>query len=152
MDPKRQLLQLMNPLFLIMQQPFLYFYRHVNRKSAYQSFWNFNVSAWAGAVSPTFQAWWNFLNDTEESISAFFVAFSRAKQMVIFTYCKERGNQENISSLYELLYSSGVSKQVIQGNPWLLISIFIFDYELLMRRAGFEPADPYGNGPWIHRL
>lgn len=63
------------------------------------------------------QAWWNFPKDTEESISAFFVAFSRAKQMVIFTYCKERGSQKNISSLYELLYSSGVQKLAIQGDP-----------------------------------
>jgi superfamily I DNA/RNA helicase len=54
------------------------------------------------------QAWWSFPSQPEESKSAFFVAFSRAKQRVIFTYCKTRGGQKNISSLYDLLQSAGV--------------------------------------------
>jgi superfamily I DNA/RNA helicase len=54
------------------------------------------------------QAWWSFPSEPEESKSAFFVAFSRAKQRVIFTYCKARGGQKKISSLYDLLSSSGV--------------------------------------------
>lgn len=54
------------------------------------------------------QAWWSFANQPEESKSAFFVAFSRAKQRVIFTYCRARGGQEKIASLYNLLHSSGV--------------------------------------------
>lgn len=53
-------------------------------------------------------AWWSFPSQPEESRSAFFVAFSRAKQRVVFTYCKARGGQKNISSLYDLLQSAGV--------------------------------------------
>ena len=54
------------------------------------------------------QAWWSFPSQPEESKSAFFVAFSRAKQRVIFTYCQGRGGQIKIASLYDLLRSSGV--------------------------------------------
>jgi len=54
------------------------------------------------------QAWWSFPTQPEESKSAFFVAFSRAKQRVIFTYCKARGGQQKIASLYDLLHSAGV--------------------------------------------
>lgn len=54
------------------------------------------------------QAWWSFPSQPVESTSAFFVAFSRAKQMVVFTYCKARGSQDKIESLYSLLDKSGV--------------------------------------------
>jgi len=54
------------------------------------------------------QAWWSFASQPEESKSAFFVAFSRAKQRVVFTYCAARGGQKKIASLYDLLHSSGV--------------------------------------------
>ena len=54
------------------------------------------------------KAWWTFRTDPAETRSAFFVAFSRAKQKVIFTYCKERGMRTNIASLYETLASAGV--------------------------------------------
>lgn len=54
------------------------------------------------------QAWWSFPSQPEESKSAFFVAFSRAKQRVIFTYCRARGGQKKIASLYDLLHLSGV--------------------------------------------
>jgi superfamily I DNA/RNA helicase len=39
-------------------------------------------------------AWWSFAKQPEESRAAFFVAFSRAKQRVIFTYCKKRGKKK----------------------------------------------------------
>ncbi len=54
------------------------------------------------------KAWWSFKNDPQESHSTFFVAFSRAKQRVIFTYCQQRGAKTNISSLYEVLEEAGV--------------------------------------------
>ena len=54
------------------------------------------------------EAWWTFRLDPEETRSTFFVAFSRAKQKVIFTYCKERGSRTKISSLYDTLVKAGV--------------------------------------------
>lgn len=54
------------------------------------------------------QAWWSFPSQPEESRCAFFVAFSRAKQRVLFTYCEERGGRSKIVSLYEILRSAGV--------------------------------------------
>lgn len=60
-------------------------------------------------------AWWSFQNQPQESRSNFFVAFSRAKQRVIFTYCKQRGNgRDNIYSLYQLLDNAGVRTEQIQ--------------------------------------
>ncbi|MTJ10779.1 UvrD-helicase domain-containing protein [Anabaena sp. UHCC 0204] len=53
-------------------------------------------------------AWKYFEDDPQASRSTFFVAFSRAKQRVIFTYCKQRGARNKISSLYELLEEAGV--------------------------------------------
>ena len=53
-------------------------------------------------------AWWSFSRQPEEARSTFFVAFSRAKQRVIFTYCPQRGRKTQIDSLYELLQQSGV--------------------------------------------
>jgi superfamily I DNA/RNA helicase len=56
------------------------------------------------------KAWWSFKHSPQESRSTFFVAFSRAKQRVIFTYCKQSGARGNISSLYEVLEEAGVKK------------------------------------------
>ena len=53
-------------------------------------------------------AWWNFQKEPQESRSTFFVAFSRAEQRVIFTYCPQRGRRSRIASLYELLQAAGV--------------------------------------------
>ena len=53
-------------------------------------------------------AWWSFTKDPIEGTAGFFVAFSRAEQRVIFTYCSSRGNREKIAPLYELLKDSGV--------------------------------------------
>ncbi|MBF2014278.1 MAG: ATP-dependent helicase [Rivularia sp. T60_A2020_040] len=60
-------------------------------------------------------AWWSFKNDPKESRSNFFVAFSRAKQRVIFTYCEKRGEgRKKISSLYQVLLNAGVKMKTIQ--------------------------------------
>lgn len=53
-------------------------------------------------------AWWGFKGQPAEEISAFFVAFSRAKQRVIFTYCQARGRRTDIASLYDVLRDAGV--------------------------------------------
>jgi Superfamily I DNA and RNA helicases len=53
-------------------------------------------------------AWWNFSHNEIESTSSFFVAFTRAKQRVIFTYCLRRGARKKIATLYNLLSKAGV--------------------------------------------
>ncbi|KAB2939377.1 MAG: ATP-dependent helicase [Hyphomicrobium sp.] len=53
-------------------------------------------------------AWWSFADDHVEATAGFFVAFTRAKQRVLFTYCPKRGARETISALYELLRMAGV--------------------------------------------
>ena len=57
-------------------------------------------------------AFWNFNNQPEEDKSAFFVALSRAKNYLIFTYCKLRNNRSqnnrNINEIYSLLIQSSL--------------------------------------------
>ena len=56
-------------------------------------------------------AWWSFRNDPVEGKAGFFVAFSRAKQRAVFTYCTSRGQRHEIAPLYELLQSAGVESR-----------------------------------------
>jgi superfamily I DNA/RNA helicase len=58
-------------------------------------------------------AWWSFRRQPEESRSAFFVAFSRAKQRVFFTYCHTRGKRKEIGSLYQILKKAGVESKAM---------------------------------------
>jgi superfamily I DNA/RNA helicase len=53
-------------------------------------------------------AWWNFANDKFEATAGFFVAFTRAKQRVVFSYCAMRGDRSKIAALYQLLTKAGV--------------------------------------------
>jgi superfamily I DNA/RNA helicase len=53
-------------------------------------------------------AWWSFADDQVEATAGFFVAFTRAKQRVVFTYCARRGTRTKIATLYELLAQAGV--------------------------------------------
>lgn len=53
-------------------------------------------------------AWWSYAQDTAEATAGFFVAFTRAKQRVIFTYSPSRGTRMSIAPLYALLASAGV--------------------------------------------
>lgn len=57
-------------------------------------------------------AFWNFNYQPEEDKSAFFVALSRAKSYLIFTYCKLRNNRSqnnrNINEIYSLLIQSSL--------------------------------------------
>ncbi len=53
-------------------------------------------------------AWWSFSRDQVEATAGFFVAFTRAKQRVLFTYCPTRGHRNTIATLYQLLQCAGV--------------------------------------------
>lgn len=53
-------------------------------------------------------AWWSYAQETAESMAGFFVAFTRAKQRVIFTYTSARGSRTTIAPLYGLLGAAGV--------------------------------------------
>jgi superfamily I DNA/RNA helicase len=53
-------------------------------------------------------AWFNFRKQSHEETAGFFVAFTRAKQRVIFTYCAGRGTRAQIAPLYELLKRGGI--------------------------------------------
>ena len=53
-------------------------------------------------------AWWSFSDDEKEATANFFVAFTRAKQRVVFTYCADRGTRTKIAALYNLLTKAGV--------------------------------------------
>jgi superfamily I DNA/RNA helicase len=53
-------------------------------------------------------AWWSFKRDQVEATAGFFVAFTRAKQRVVFTYCPARGGRADIKTLYQLLISAHV--------------------------------------------
>jgi len=50
----------------------------------------------------------SFLREKYEETAGFFVAFTRAKQRVVFTYCDSRGNRNEIAPLYKLLTDAGV--------------------------------------------
>lgn len=53
-------------------------------------------------------AWWSYAGDQIESTASFFVAFTRAKQRVVFTYCARCGARTKIATLYHLLQKAGV--------------------------------------------
>jgi superfamily I DNA/RNA helicase len=53
-------------------------------------------------------AWFAFRTQTREETSGFFVAFTRAKQRVVFSYCSTRAPRDNIAPLYTHLKSAGV--------------------------------------------
>jgi superfamily I DNA/RNA helicase len=53
-------------------------------------------------------AWFAFRKQTKEEMCGFFVAFTRAKQRVVFSYCSSRALRVSIAPLYELLKSAGV--------------------------------------------
>lgn len=58
-------------------------------------------------------AWWSFAGDQVEATAGFFVAFTRAKQRVAFTYCAQRGARTKIATLYNLLNAAGVSTEIV---------------------------------------
>ncbi len=53
-------------------------------------------------------AWFAFKTQTKEETCGFFVAFSRAKQRVVFSYCSMRAQRAAVAPLYTLLKSAGV--------------------------------------------
>jgi len=65
-------------------------------------------------------AWWSFSRSSDEELCTFFVAFSRAKKVINFTFCYARSvapqrprqaqSRSNIASLYEILRRAGVEE------------------------------------------
>ena len=62
-------------------------------------------------------AFWNFRNRSEEERCAFFVAISRAKEAITFTFCKQRTGTKYpiqqhkvINEFFELLQMPGVAE------------------------------------------
>lgn len=74
-------------------------------------------------------AFWNFRNQPDEDRCTFFVALSRAKESVIFTFCKRRTGmrypmqQHNaINEFFDLLQRPGVAEvKIISRNPDTLV-------------------------------
>lgn len=71
-------------------------------------------------------ALFKFAEQSDEEKRAFFVAFSRAKQRVLFTFCEKREtrgrsgsrsvslqSRKQIGVLYELLAAAGVEEEVV---------------------------------------
>ena len=60
--------------------------------------------------------WWSHSPGDPEGIATFFVALSRAKQRVIFTFCRARGGRTKVADLFQLLTAAGVPEvQVPDG-------------------------------------
>ena len=61
---------------------------------------------------------WNYNNNRNEETCGFFVAFSRAKEQIIFTACQQRGkffqNIRNIRPLYNILTQCGIELEVMR--------------------------------------
>lgn len=60
------------------------------------------------------KSWWSYTTSNPEGKATFFVALSRAKQRVIFTYSKGANGRQKVSELYELLKAAGVSETVFR--------------------------------------
>ena len=56
-------------------------------------------------------SWWSHTSENPEGKATFFVAFSRAKQRAIFTFCEARGRRERVADLYRLLSDAGVPER-----------------------------------------
>lgn len=56
------------------------------------------------------ETWWSIRRNEEESLRAFFVGFTRAKQRVIFTNCKARSQTRDVDDLYYLFKKAGVKE------------------------------------------
>lgn len=53
------------------------------------------------------QAWWSYRKDPKEAMSTFFVAFTRAKQRVVLSHCRNYG-KATIARFYRLLQNAGI--------------------------------------------
>jgi superfamily I DNA/RNA helicase len=54
------------------------------------------------------QTWWSHSRGNVEGVATFFVALSRAKQRIVFTFCATRGPKKQVEDLYALLREAGV--------------------------------------------
>lgn len=57
--------------------------------------------------------WWSHKSGDHESLATFFVALSRAKQRVFFTYCRNRAKAK-VSDLYTLLNGAGIGEVLFE--------------------------------------
>jgi superfamily I DNA/RNA helicase len=53
-------------------------------------------------------AWFSFHKEAKQETCGFFVAFTRAKQRVVFSYCSTRAQRNTVAPLYTLLKTAGV--------------------------------------------
>ncbi len=60
-------------------------------------------------------AWWAHSAGNPEGMSTFFVALSRARQRIIFSFCEERGNRNKVADLFSLLAQAGVKAYNIEA-------------------------------------
>jgi len=58
-------------------------------------------------------AFWNFRNEPEENKSVFFIALSRAKSSLIFTYCKNRNDRQQYNSSINEIYSLLIQSRLV---------------------------------------
>lgn len=68
-------------------------------------------------------AFWNFKRQPEEDRCAFFVALSRAKESVTFTFCKQRNSMRypmqrhvDINEFFDLLQKPGVANVIFAST------------------------------------
>lgn len=54
------------------------------------------------------KTWWSHTSGNPEGLATLFVGLSRAKQRVIFTFCRSRGGRRGVADLYQLLADAGV--------------------------------------------
>jgi superfamily I DNA/RNA helicase len=59
------------------------------------------------------RAWWSHTPGNPEGLATFFVALSRAKQRVIFAFCRGRGQRRRVADLFQLLTDAGVPEITI---------------------------------------
>lgn len=57
--------------------------------------------------------WWSHKTGDHESLATFFVALSRAKQRVFFTFCRNRAKRK-VSDIYTLLSNAGIEEVVMK--------------------------------------
>ncbi len=62
------------------------------------------------------QSWWSYSSENPEGKATFFVALSRAKQRIIFTYSKGKNGRIKVSELYDLLKDAGVTETKMDNS------------------------------------
>ncbi|KKM05529.1 hypothetical protein LCGC14_1753170, partial [marine sediment metagenome] len=63
------------------------------------------------------KTWWSHTKGNTEGTAIFFVALSRAKQRIVFTFCSTRGPRDLVDDLYTLLREAGVPEVEYSITP-----------------------------------